>query len=165
MNLARGGPMRIERDESEAERIDRNFNELLGELRIALPGVQVLFAFLLTVPFAQGFSSLTQFERDLYLVVLLLTALASALLMAPTAYHRMLFRRGYKPQILFFANRAAMSGLAVLALAMTGAILLISHVIFGEAASIVVAICSGIVFALLWWFLPWARGRGSRRDI
>src|SRR5213596_2381960 len=108
-------PLEIERDETDAERVDRNFNELLGELRIALPGVQVLFAFLLTVPFAQGFTSLTQFERDLYLVVLLLTALASALLMAPTAYHRVLFRKGYKPQILFFANRSAMTGLGVLA--------------------------------------------------
>src|SRR3954466_15450449 len=106
------GPLKIERDETEAERIDRNFTELLGELRVALPGVQVLFAFLLTVPFAQGFASLTQFERDLSLVVLLLTALASALLMAPTGYHRVLFRKGYKPQILFFANRAAMAGRA-----------------------------------------------------
>ena len=136
MTAFRNEPLQVERDETEAERIDRDFNELLGELRVALPGVQVLFAFLLTVPFAQGFTSLTQFERDLYLVVLLLTALASALLMAPTAYHRVLFRRGYKPQILFFANRAAMTGLGVLALAMTGAILLIAHVIFGEAASI-----------------------------
>ena len=153
-----------ERDETPAQRLDRNLSEMLQELRVALPGVQVLFAFLLTVPFAQGFTSLTQFERDLYLVVLLLTALASALLMAPTAYHRVLFRRGYKPQILFFANRAAMTGLGVLALAMTGAILLIAHVIFGEAASIVVAICSGIVFALLWYLLPWARGRGSEPD-
>jgi Family of unknown function (DUF6328) len=153
-------PLQVERDETEAERIDRNFNELLGELRVALPGVQVLFAFLLTVPFAQGFTTLTQFERDLYLVVLLLTALASALLMAPTAYHRVLFRKGYKPQILFFANRSAMVGLGVLALAMTGAILLISHVIFGEAASIAVTIPSGMVFALLWYMLPWLRGRG-----
>jgi hypothetical protein len=85
--------------------------------------------------------------------------------MAPTAYHRVLFRKGYKPQILIFANRAAMAGLAVLALAMTGAILLISHVIFGEAASIVVAIPSGIVFAMLWYILPWARGRGSEADL
>ena len=164
MNDERRDPRYVDRDETEAERIDRNFNELLGELRVALPGVQVLFAFLLTVPFAQGFTSLTQFERDLYLVVLLLTALASALLMAPTAYHRMLFRKGYKPQILFFANRAAIAGLAVLALAMTGAIFLIAHVIFGEGAAIVVGICSGMVFALLWYALPWARGRGIESD-
>jgi len=165
MNLVRGGPLQVERDETEAERIDRNFNELLGELRIALPGVQVLFAFLLTVPFAQGFTSLTSFERDMYLVVLLLTALASALLMAPTAYHRVLFRKGYKPQILFFANRSAMAGLAILALAMTGAIFLIAHVIFGEVAAIAVAIPSGMVFAVLWYLLPWARGRGSAPDL
>jgi Family of unknown function (DUF6328) len=156
--------LQVERDETEAERVDRNFNELLGELRIALPGVQVLFAFLLTVPFAQGFAALSSFERDLYLVVLLLTALASALLIAPTAYHRVLFRKGYKPEILFFANRAAMVGLAVLALAMCGAILLIAHVIFSEAASIVVAVASGLVFAALWYVIPWARGRGEEPD-
>src|SRR5437868_14958555 len=100
MDASSRQPLQVERDETEAERIDRHFNELLSELRVVLPGVQVLFAFLLTVPFAQGFTSLTQFERDLYLVVLLLTALASALLMAPTAYHRVLFRKGYKPEIL-----------------------------------------------------------------
>jgi hypothetical protein len=165
MNLVKGGPLQVERDETEAERIDRNFTELLGELRIALPGVQVLFAFLLTVPFATGFSSLSDFERYLYLVVLLLTALASALLIAPTAYHRVLFRRGYKTDILFFANRAAMIGLAVLALAMSGAILLITHVLFSAAAAIVVAAMSGFVFAALWYLLPWARGRGSEPDL
>jgi uncharacterized protein DUF6328 len=165
MNGARGGPMQVERDETEAERIDRNFTELLGELRIALPGVQVLFAFLLTVPFAQGFAKLTEFERYLYLIVLLLTALASALLIAPTAYHRVLFRKGYKPEILSFANRAAMIGLAVLALAMSGAILLITHVLFSAAAAIVVASLAGLVFAALWYLLPWARGRGSERNV
>jgi len=164
MPLISGDPIEIERDETEAQRIDRNFTELLGELRIALPGVQVLFAFLLTVPFAQGFTSLTRFERDLYLVVLLLTALASALLIAPTAYHRMLFRKGYKPDILFFANRAAMAGLGVLALAMTGAILLVSHLIFGQAASIAVACASGLVFAWLWYLYPWLRGRHIDRQ-
>jgi hypothetical protein len=154
----------IERDETEAERIDRNFQELLGELRIALPGVQVLFAFLLTVPFAQGFTSLTAFERKLYLIVLLLTALATALLIAPTAYHRVLFRRGYKPEILFFANRATMAGLAVLALAMAGAILLITHVIFSEAAAIVVGAASLLVFASLWYLLPAVRGRDGEAE-
>jgi Family of unknown function (DUF6328) len=152
--------LEAERDETEAERIDRNFTELLGELRIALPGVQVLFAFLLTVPFAQGFAKLDAFERDLYLVVLLLTALASALLIAPTAYHRMLFRKGYKLEILAFANRAAMIGLGVLALAMSGAILLITLVLFGAAAAIPVTAASALVFAGLWYVLPWLRGRG-----
>jgi hypothetical protein len=165
MSLVHGDAPRIQRHETEAERIDRNFNELLGELRIALPGVQVLFAFLLTVPFSRNFSDLSSFERYLYLGVLLLTALSSALLIAPTAYHRMLFRRGFKPDILFFANRAAMGGLAVLALAMSGAILLITHVLFGEAAGIAVATVSGAVFAALWYLLPYARGRRSGRDL
>jgi hypothetical protein len=150
-----------QRDESPAERVDRNFNELLGELRIALPGVQVLFAFLLTVPFAQRFAELSDFERDLYFGVLLLTALSSALLIAPTAYHRLLFRRGFKHQVLFFANRAALSGLAALALAMSGAIVLISHLLFGAGAAIPVGIATVLLFGTLWYALPMLRaGRG-----
>jgi hypothetical protein len=145
--------------ETEAERLDRNFNELLGELRIALPGVQVLFAFLLTVPFAQGFSELSGFERGLYFAVLLLTAVASAFLIAPTAYHRIQFRQGRKREIVFFANRAAVLGLAALALAMTGAILLITHFLFGAAAAIRVGIAAGLVFGTLWYLLPLARTR------
>jgi uncharacterized protein DUF6328 len=148
-----------ERDESPAQRLDRNFNELLGELRIALPGVQVLFAFLLTVPFAQGFAELSGFERGLYFSVLLLTALSSAFLIAPTAYHRLLFRRGRKHEILFFANRAAVLGLGALALAMSGAILLITHFLFGPGAAIPVGIAALLLFGTLWYALPAARGR------
>src|SRR5215208_2833544 len=114
----------LERNETPAERLDRNFNELLGELRVVLPGVQVLFAFLLTVPFAQGFAGLSDFQRDLYLIVLLCTAISTALLMAPTSYHRFLFRRGLKHEVVSFANRVALIGLAFLAMAMSGAILL-----------------------------------------
>ena len=140
------GSDELVRDETPAERVDRNFNELLGELRIALPGVQVLFAFLLTVPFAQGFPQLTGFERGVYFAVLLLTALASALLIAPTAYHRIQFHQGRKREILSFANRAAVLGLGALALAMTGAILLITDFLFGS----------------LWYALPLAQSRGTR---
>jgi hypothetical protein len=150
-----------ERDETPAQRLDRNFNELLGELRIALPGVQVLFAFLLTVPFGQRFSDLSGFERGVYFSVLLLTALSSAFLIAPTAYHRLLFRQGRKYEILFFANRAALLGLASLALAMSGAILLITHFLFGPGAAISVGIGTLLVFGTLWYALPVARGRGS----
>src|SRR5919198_1490381 len=148
-----------QRDETPAERLDRNFNELLGELRIALPGVQVLFAFLLTVPFAQGFADLSGFERGLYFAVLLLTALSSAFLIAPTAYHRLLFRRGRKREILFFANRAAMLGLGALALAMSGAILLITHFLFGPGAAIPVGTATLLLFGTLWYLFPVARGR------
>ncbi len=158
----RGGE--LARDETPAERVDRNFNELLGELRIALPGVQVLFAFLLTVPFAQRFSELTGFQRGLYFAVLLLTALACALLIAPTAYHRLQFRRGRKEEILFFANRAAVLGLAALASAMTGAVLLITDLLFGIAAAIPVGAGAALMFASLWYLLPLHRGRRSPVD-
>ncbi len=154
----------LARDETRAERLDRNFNELLGELRIALPGVQVLFAFLLIVPFSQGFSGLSGFERGIYLTVLLCTALASAFLIAPTAYHRVLFRRGRKPEVVYFANRAAIIGLAFLAVAMCGAILLITHVLFGPAAAIPITGAAAAVFGTLWYVLPLARGRGSEAD-
>ncbi len=151
------------RDETPAERVDRNFNELLGELRIALPGVQVLFAFLLTVPFAQRFSQLTGFERGLYFAVLLLTALASALLIAPTAYHRIQFRQGRKREILSFANRAALLGLGALALAMTGAILLITDFLFGVAAAIPIGTATALLFGSLWYLLPMAQGGGRAK--
>jgi hypothetical protein len=153
------------RDETPAERLDRNFNELLGELRIALPGVQVLFAFLLVVPFSQGFSGLSGFQRGIYLTVLLCTALASAFLIAPTAYHRILFRRGHKPDVVFFANRAALIGLTFLAVAMCGAILLITHVLFGPAAAIPITAASAGVFFTLWYLLPVARSRGSDANV
>jgi hypothetical protein len=156
------GSDELVRDETPAERVDRNFNELLGELRIALPGVQVLFAFLLTVPFAQGFPQLTGFERGVYFAVLLLTALASALLIAPTAYHRIQFHQGRKREILSFANRAAVLGLGALALAMTGAILLITDFLFGAAAAIPIGIATALLFGSLWYALPLAQSRGTR---
>jgi hypothetical protein len=157
----RADSLELQRDETPAERIDRNFNELLGELRIALPGVQVLFAFLLAVPFANGFASVTGFQKGLYLAVLLCTAIATALLIAPTAYHRIVFRRGRKTAVLAFANRAAIIGLAFLALAMTLAILLITHYLFGAAAAIPISIASGVVFAALWYGLPYASARDA----
>lgn len=151
----------LARSETAAERVDRNFNELLGELRIALPGVQVLFAFLLTVPFAQRFAELTGLQRGLYFAVLLVTALACALLIAPTAYHRLQFRRGRKEEILFFANRAAVLGLGALALAMSGAVLLITDLLFGIAAAIPVGGAAALMFAGLWYLLPLRRDRRS----
>ena len=156
------GSDELVRDETPAERVDRNFNELLGELRIALPGVQVLFAFLLAVPFAQRFSQLTGFQRGLYFAVLLLTALASALLIAPTAYHRIQFHQGRKREILSFANRAAVLGLGALALAMTGAILLITDFLFGAAAAIPIGAATALLFGSLWYALPLAQSRGTR---
>jgi hypothetical protein len=147
-----------ERNETPAERLDRNLNEMLGELRVALPGVQVLFAFLLTVPFAAGLTRMTEFERVLYLVVLLATALATFLLIAPTAYHRMVFRRGRKAELVAFANHMVLVGLGFLALAMVGAIFLVTHLLFGATAAITIAAAAAIVISGLWYLLPLSRG-------
>ncbi len=141
-------------DETEKERLDKNLEQLLQELRVALPGVQVLFAFLLTVPFSQAFPTLTSFERNGYFFVLIATAVATALLIAPTAIHRVLFREGMKREIVMRSNTLSLIGLGVLAVAMTSAIALIAHIVFGETQAIISAICFAILFAGLWAALP-----------
>src|SRR4029077_179535 len=123
------------REESEGDRLDRNLGELLQELRVALPGVQVLFAFLLAVPFQQNFTKITELEKRIYFVTLLCTAISAVLLISPSAYHRLTFRYQQKRKLIFYSNRFAIAGLFFLALAMTGAIALITAVLFGTAAS------------------------------
>jgi hypothetical protein len=150
--------------ETPEERADRNLAELLQELRVALPGIQVLFAFLLTVPFTQRFESLTEFQERLYFGVLLASALATALFIAPTAGHRLLFRRQEKEYLVVAANRLALAGIFVLALAMCGVIALISDLLFGAATTVVVTVCSLLVFAGLWYLGPLLRRRGIPRD-
>lgn len=145
------------RDESEEERLDRNLGELLQELRVALPGVQVLFAFLLAVPFQQNFTKISEFEKKVYFATLLLTALSAALLIAPSAYHRITFRYQQKHRLVFIANRLAIAGLATLALAMTCAIMLITDVLFGTVTTIVTVAAALTVFVLLWAVLPLKR--------
>jgi Family of unknown function (DUF6328) len=142
------------RDETEQERLDRNLQEFLGELRVALPGVQVLFAFLLVVPFNQRFADITDFQQTVYFVTLLFTAAASVCLIAPTAQHRVEFRAQHKEQILFMANRLAIVGLGCLAVAMTGAILLITDLLYGSTTTVIVTIPVGLTFALLWYLIP-----------
>src|SRR5438105_3503111 len=126
------------RGETPAERYDRNLDEILGELRVALPGVQVLFAFLLVAPFNQRFGTVSDFERRLYLAALLLTLLASILLIAPAIVHRLTFRRGQKAYVVNTANRLMIAGLAVFALAMTCAVLLVTHYLFGGTTAFVI---------------------------
>ena len=121
------------RNESEAERIDRNVGELLQELRVAGLGVQVLFGFLLALPFTNLFASLDPEQDRLYVAVLLLAALATALLTAPVAYHRIVFRRHKKHDLLRFANAVALAGLAAVALAISCAVLLVVSVVFASA--------------------------------
>jgi hypothetical protein len=152
------------RNETEKERLDRNLNELLQELRVALPGVQVLFAFLLTVPFQQGFQKATDFQKDVYGVTLLLTALASALLMAPSAYHRLEFRQDDKQHIVFMANRLSIVGFAVLAAAMSSAVLLVTDYLYSSTTSALATIGAALVLYGLWYALPLARRAKHKRD-
>ena len=142
------------RDESESERLDRNLQELLGELRVALPGVQVLFAFLLVVPFNNRFAGLSPGQERLYLITLMCAGFASALLIAPTAQHRITFRMQEKEWIVLAGNRLAIAGLGFLALAMTGAVGLVTDVVYGGATAIACAGLVGLLFAFLWYALP-----------
>jgi len=146
-----------EREESESERLDRNLSELLQELRVALPGVQVLFAFLLAVPFQQNFTKITSFQERVYFATLLLTAISAVLLISPSAYHRMTFRMQQKDDLIFLANKLAIAGLGCLALAMTGAIMLITDVLFGGVATVVTSAATLLMFATFWYALPLQR--------
>ena len=151
------------RDETEEERLDRNLGELLQELRVALPGVQVLFAFLLAVPFQQEFSKISEFEKWVYFATLILTTISAALLIAPTAYHRLTFRYQQKHRLVFVSNRLAIAGLGALALAMTCAVLLITDVLFGTVTTVIVVVLGVGMFGTLWLALP-LRRRLKYRD-
>ena len=121
---------------------------------MALTGVQVLFAFLLTVPFTQRFAQVTEFQRHLFYFVLLSATVAVVLLIAPTARHRLLFRCHDKEQIVVTSNRYAIAGLAVLAVAMTGAVMLITDLLFKQAMVTWVTALLGSLFVSLWFVIP-----------
>jgi hypothetical protein len=144
-------------DEDRSERLDRELIELLNELRVALPGVQVLFAFLLTVPFSQGFVKTTGFQRDLFFGVLVATTISAALLIAPSAWHRLRFRQKDKELILRMSNRTAIAGLGLLAVAMVGAVMLIADYVFSETLTVVSGVLAAFVFGGLWYAVPVGR--------
>jgi hypothetical protein len=144
-------------EESKEERINRELIELLNELRVALPGVQVLFAFLLAVPFTQRFQQLTSGQEYAFFVSLLCTALGSVLLIAPSAYHRLRFREYDKEQMLYTANRLSIAGLVFLAVAMTSAVYLITDLVFRAPLTLLVTALTGAAFAWFWYGLPLSR--------
>ena len=150
------------RDETDTERLDRNLIELLQEVRVVQTGVQVLFAFLLTVPFSSRFDEITGFQRGAYFAALVGTAAASVLLIAPTSVHRILFRMGQKEYMVELSNRLAMGGLVSLAIAMVAAMMLVSDVMFGMAVAIVVSVATAVAFAFVWAALPLRRRRDVR---
>jgi uncharacterized protein DUF6328 len=150
-------------EESRRERVNRELIELLNELRVALPGVQVLFAFLLVAPFNQRFGAVSHFERGLYFATFLCTLLASILLIAPTMIHRLAFRQGEKAFLVDIANRLMIAGLSVLAVAMTSASALITHYLFGPATTVITTAVVVIAFTTIWFALPLRRRRARHR--
>lgn len=148
-----------EREETGLERLDRNLEEMTGELRVVVTGVQVLFAFLLIVPFNTGFAHVGGFERTVYFVTLLLAALSAACTIAPSAQHRFLFRNDDKRHLVFVSNRIVIAGLAFLALAMCGALLLVATKLFGAVVGTVTVGLGALPFLLLWFLLPLRRRR------
>jgi MFS family permease len=145
------------RDETQAERDDRNLAELLQELRVAGLGVQVLFGFLLSLPFTTAFKQLTGSERDLYLACLILAAVATALLLGPVAYHRLVFRQGEKEKLVRAANVMAILGLITVGLAVSTSVLLVTGFVAGYGTGTIIAVLVLVMFGLLWFALPLAR--------
>lgn len=154
-------PAPSERDESELERLDRNTVELLNELRVASTGIQVLFAFLLVVPFNTGFSKLSSFDRYVYFVTLLCIAVAAALLIAPSIHHRLLFRQKQKAYLVSMGTTLAIVAGGFLAIGMTGILVLISDVIFGGVTAGIVGAVAAVILAGVWFAMPLRRRRRS----
>ena len=147
------------RDESVEERDDRNLGELLQELRVAGLGVQVLFGFLLSLPFTNRFDRLSQGQRELYLGTLVLAAIATALLLGPVAYHRLVFRRGQKERLVRAANVMAVAGLAAVGLAVSAAVLLVTGYVTSALPAALITAFVTCMFGLLWFAFPLAHRR------
>ena len=150
-----------QRDEEAKERHHRELVELLNELRVALPGVQVLFAFLLTVPFTSRFDSLTSAQTNVFLGAFLATGIASLLLIAPSAYHRIRFRDGDEERMMRTANRWALAGLSFLAMALVLVVYLVAELVASTAFAIIAAVTFAALALSLWFALPMSRRRDS----
>ena len=149
-----------DRSQEEQERLNRQMTELLNELRVAMPGVQVLFGFLLAVPFQQRFETVNAFQRDVYFVTLIAAAVATAFLIAPSAYHRIAFQTHEKPRIIKVGTLQFVCGLVALAVAMNCAVLLVTDFIFGGTTVIVTVAAIGSLFTWLWFGIGlWRRTR------
>jgi membrane-associated HD superfamily phosphohydrolase len=146
---------------NEEERRDRQMLELLNELRVALPGVQILFAFLLAVPFTTGWEKVTNFQREVFFVTLLATAVSTACFIAPSAAHRIRFHQRDRTWLIESGSRLMIAGLVALAVAMAGVVLLITDVLYDGAVVPVVAVAVAAVIGLLWFVRPLARHAGQ----
>jgi amino acid transporter len=152
-------------DETPKERADRELIELLNELRVVLPGVTVLLAFLLAVPFANGWTRVTSFQRDVFVVAFLSTAVSVALLTAPSSYHRLRFRHGNKERIVRIGNRLTIAGIVASAVSLLAVVVLVMDSVVSKGAAIAAAAALFAVIAVLWYglaFLAWVRDRSAR---
>ena len=147
----------------DQEDLDRELIELLNELRVALPGVQVLFAFLLIVPFSNRFENITALQRDVYFAGFLATTVASVLLMTPSAYHRLRWRQRDKEHMLVFSNRVAIAGLIFLAIAITLVVFVVADVLFQARAAGLTAGLAAALLAIFWFVLPLKRAASDDR--
>jgi O-antigen/teichoic acid export membrane protein len=145
------------KNETEKQRWDRNFADLLQELRVAQTGVQILFAFLLTLPFSNGFPKVTQFQKDTYLVALISAAFATAMIISPVAFHRALFRQGRKPELVRYAHRMATGGLAFMLISMVSSDFLITDYLLSFWVAVVLTVVTGAYFVTFWAVIPFAR--------
>lgn len=150
-----------EEEESEAERRNRQLDQLLQETRVVMPGVQVLFAFLLAVAFQQRFADVSALEKDLYLATILCTAAATICFIAPAAWHRILFQQRDKRHLIVVSNRFVLAGVAFLALAMVVALALVCHVVFGGTMAVIVAAVVAVPFVWFWFAAPSRRRRSE----
>jgi hypothetical protein len=148
-------------DEDEAETLDRNWNELLQELRVTQTGLQILTGFLVTLPFQQRFSILDAFEKTVYLGALAVAVSATVLVLAPANFHRMLFRQQEKPWLVMTGNRCARAGLYLSAVAVTGVTFLLFDVVLGRAAGAIAGVVAALAFVGVWWVVPLVTRRRS----
>ncbi|MBC8994438.1 MULTISPECIES: DUF6328 family protein [Micromonospora] len=151
--------------ESEKQRWQRNFADLLQELRVAQTGVQILFAFLLTLPFSAGFDRTTEFQRDIYILALLTAAASAAMIISPVAFHRALFRQGRKPELVRFAHRMATGGLFFMLIAMVSSVLLVSDFVLDRPIAFLLSALTGLWFLIFWAILPFSRRNWGDDDI
>ncbi|MFI7427529.1 DUF6328 family protein [Micromonospora sp. NPDC049836] len=151
--------------ETEKQRWQRNFADLLQELRVAQTGVQILFAFLLTLPFSNGFTRTTPFQKDVYVVALLAAAGATAMIISPVAFHRALFRQGRKPELVRFAHLMASGGLGLMLVSMVSAVLLITDFVLSRPIAFLLSGITGAWFLAFWVILPFARRNWGEDDI
>jgi hypothetical protein len=144
-------------DEDQKERLDRELIELLNELRVALPGVQILFAFLLAVPFTERFARASELQKNAYFFTFLCAAASTALLIAPSAYHRLTWRQHDKEHLLRVSNRLSIGGTVFLAIAMASTVFVVTDVLFNVTAAALVAGATAAFYALFWYVMPLVR--------